>query len=356
MPPASLRHYGCRIQDDVIYKGLRTLYLENDHVRVGVLLDKGADIYQFLHKPSDTDFLWRSPTGIQNPQRFTATRAADEGAFLDRYHGGWQEILPGGGPTVYKGAALGLHGEATLLGWNMDIVEDDADEIAVRLSVQLVRMPFNLERTMRLRRGEPTLFIEERLTNRSPEDLDFMWGHHPTFGAPFLREGVRLIVPAQTAVIQTPRFMPCSIFQPGAEFAWPTAITPDGRAVDLSHVPGPQAGFADLMYLKELSAGWYALLDPARQVGVGLAWPKEVFPYLWFWMVYGLAPGYPWWNQVYCLALEPWTSIPDKLQLAQAAGTQAHLKGGATLEVAFCATAISGRRHVEMIHPDGRVE
>jgi hypothetical protein len=86
---AEYRHYGCRIEDDVIYKGYRTLFLENDLIRVGVLLDKGADIFQFLHKPTDTDFLWRSPTGLMRPDRFTPTKADPSGAFLDSYHGGW---------------------------------------------------------------------------------------------------------------------------------------------------------------------------------------------------------------------------------------------------------------------------
>ena len=56
MTSAQYRHYGCRIIDDVIYKGMRTLYLENDLVRVGVLLDKGADIFEFLYKPTAVSY------------------------------------------------------------------------------------------------------------------------------------------------------------------------------------------------------------------------------------------------------------------------------------------------------------
>jgi galactose mutarotase-like enzyme len=354
MPVAEYRHYRCRITDDLIYKGLRTLFLENELIRVGILLDKGADIFQFVHKPSDTDFLWRSPQGLINPARFNATIAHPSGAFLDSYHGGWQEILPGGGPVNYRGADLGLHGEVTNLGWDYDILQDTPDCVAVKLSVSCVRTPFKLERTLRIEQGKPTLFIEETVTNLSPEPQDFMWGHHPAFGAPFLHEGIRLYIPASKVEVHQPQFAPSGLLEPGSTFEWPLA-TANGKTIDLSRIPGPEAGFSELLYLKELSAGWYAVLDPERKLGFGLAFDKKVFPHLWFWLVYGKFPGYPWWDRVYCIALEPWTSMPNSLPAAITSGTQAQLKGGGHLSVSLAATAISGVDAVTEINLNGAV-
>lgn len=356
MPSAAYRHYACRILDDLHYRGHRTLFLENDLLRIGVLLDKGADLFQFLYKPADLDYLWRSPTGLLHKQRFEPTRAATAGAFLDSYHGGWQEILPGGGPADYRGAELGLHGEVTHLGWEMDILEDTPEQVAVRLSVACVRLPLKLERIMRLERGSPALFFEETITNRSPEPVEFMWGHHPAFGAPFLKAGVRLFVPAGRGVVHEPQFAPNGIFTPGQEFAWPHLTDHSGQLVDLSLVPGPQAGYADLLYLQDFSDGWYAVLDPASQLGIGLAWPKEVFPYLWLWLEYGGHSGYPWWDQVYCIALEPWTSIPNSLPQALQAGTVFTLKGGESRTVQLTATALADRQQVKHISLDGTIE
>lgn len=352
MPAAKYRHFGCRIMDDLVYKGMRTVFLENDLLRVGILLDKGADLFQFLYKPLDIDFLWRSPTGLIRPDRFTATRSASGGSFLDSYHGGWQEILPGGGPFEYRGAEIGLHGEVTHLGWDCDILVDRPDEVAVLLTVSCVRTPFQLQRTLRLVRGEPSLRIEETLTNLSPEPQEFMWGHHPAFGPPFLRAGLRLFVPAGAGQVHSPRFAASGIFEPGDRFPWPHVPYGD-RVYDLSCVPGEEAGFADLVYLSELAGGWYALMDPEKQLGIGMAWDKDLFPYLWFWMVYGRAPGYPWWNQVYCMALEPWTSMPNQLEGAIKAGTQAHLKGGDSLTTSLAATIITGRSSLNGISLDG---
>ena len=92
-----------------------TAYLENDAIRVGVLLDKGADIFEFTYKPRDLDFMWQSPIEMRKP--FVATNAMAEGAFHDYYYGGWQEVLPAAGWATepYQGVFQGLHGEVSLL-------------------------------------------------------------------------------------------------------------------------------------------------------------------------------------------------------------------------------------------------
>ena len=54
------RNYGCRVSDSWTYRGLKTVVLENELLRIVILADKGADIYQFVYKPLDVDFLWRS--------------------------------------------------------------------------------------------------------------------------------------------------------------------------------------------------------------------------------------------------------------------------------------------------------
>ena len=60
----SERNHGCRISDAWTYRGLKTVVMENELIRVVILADKGANIYWFVHKASDTDFLWRSPWGV----------------------------------------------------------------------------------------------------------------------------------------------------------------------------------------------------------------------------------------------------------------------------------------------------
>ncbi len=46
------RNYGCRVSDDWMFRGLKTVVMENEVLRIFILADKGADIYQFVHKHS----------------------------------------------------------------------------------------------------------------------------------------------------------------------------------------------------------------------------------------------------------------------------------------------------------------
>ncbi len=63
------RTAGCRVSDSWTYRGLKTVVIENELVRITVLADKGADIYSFVHKPTDTDFMWKTNWGVRDPSK-----------------------------------------------------------------------------------------------------------------------------------------------------------------------------------------------------------------------------------------------------------------------------------------------
>src|SRR5262245_49270316 len=190
MPQTSRHGHGCRISDEWALKGMRAAVLENELLRVLVLLDRGAEILEFRYKPLDADPLLRLPGGLRNPPRDTLSTSSSAGSYLDYYAGGWQEILPNGGPpTTYKGAEYGQHGEVCLIPWTSEVLEDSPERVSLRCTVRPVRTPLYLERTMTLLTGKAALFLDERLTNEAGESLDLMWGHHVAFGLPFLEEG-----------------------------------------------------------------------------------------------------------------------------------------------------------------------
>jgi hypothetical protein len=144
-----------------------------------VAADKGADIYEFLHKPTDTEFLLRTPLGLRRQPPTLPTINLREGSLSDFYEGGWQELLPVF-PSESKGAQFGQHGEVALLPWSYRINEDTPERIAITFSVDTTRIPFPLDRTMILEDGEPALQIRETLRNGGDEPMDLMWAHHLT--------------------------------------------------------------------------------------------------------------------------------------------------------------------------------
>ena len=207
MALGSVRNWGCRLETDLVLRGWRAAVLENELLRVTVLLDKGSNIYEFLYKPRDVDFMWHTPQGLRRPPSVPTTRA--DGGFLEYYEGAWQEIMPSGGPPCsWGGSQFGQHDETPQLNWDATVVEDGPESVAIRCSVQTVRSPFLLEKTLRLVSGKAVLFIDERLTNYGAETWPYMWGHHPALGEPFLDETCRLDCAAQTVIVHEPALTP----------------------------------------------------------------------------------------------------------------------------------------------------
>ena len=305
------RHFGARLHDYVL-KGYRTIALENELVRVEVLADKGSDIRGFLHKPTDTEFMWRREIGLQPAGLGSEPRGDDESTFVDLYEGGWQECLPNGGESVrYKGARLPFHGELLTRPFEVEVIEDRPEVVSVRMSVRTLRTPFVLDKTFTLRAGKAVLEIDEKLTNLADEEIDIMWGHHPAFGPPFLDGSCRIDVPPCRATTERAEPWPDSDIVYAETFDWPAAPLIQGGTRDLSIVPGVESKMADWVRLEGFDEGWYGVTSGRRSVGFGLRWDASHFRHLWYWHVYGGMQGFPWWGLNYNCALEPWTSWPD---------------------------------------------
>jgi hypothetical protein len=65
-----------------------------------------------------------------------------------------------------------------------------------------------------------------------------------------------------------------------------------------------------MAYFTDFSSGWYALTNTELGFGVGLAWPRAIYPYAWFWQEMHAHDGLPWYKQAYVMAIEPNTSFP----------------------------------------------
>lgn len=353
------RNHGCRISDEWTYKGMRSLILENEQLRVTVLLDKGSDIVEFRYKPMDLDFLYHAPGGIRNPAGVTPSVYTDS-PYLDFFSGGWNDVIPCGGPGAnYKGALLGQHGETSLAAWNCTIIEDTPERVAARLWVRPLRIPFFIEKTLSIEPGMPVLNISEKVVNEAGEKLQFMWGQHIAFGRPFLEAGAVISAPARKFLVhdEMTNFKPRR-FKPGSESEWPMAITPQGKPTDASQIPAfGKLQAQEMAYLADLQSGWYAITNPISKVGFAISFDPKVFRYIWYWQQMGcVAEGYPWWSRTHTAALEPWSSYPTNgLEECIQNGTAMQLEPGESLETTMHAAAFVGLEAVKEVLPNGKV-
>lgn len=351
------RHWGCRVNDQITWHGLRALLIQNELLQIVVLVDKGAEILQFLYKPLDVDFLWRGPNTLRPPATFVGTAGSQVSPFFDRWTGAWFEVVPNGGPACeVKGAPLGFFAETVNVPWHYRILQDDPEQVRVALWVQTTRTPFLLQKTLTLRQGSPALWIEERLSNQGQEALDFMWGHHPVVGPPFLDESCVLSAPASRVEVLHDEDGPdyrMGLHQVGQ---WPIIQDRHGTPLDLRRIPPPSSRTMDNCYLSEFAEGWIAVSKTRRRVGFGLAWNPDVFRYAWIWQAFGGGLGYPWYGRTYNMGIEPWSSFPCAgLAEAIARGTALQLGPGEHLDTWLTAVAFTDIGTVSRIARDGTV-
>jgi Domain of unknown function (DUF4432) len=347
------RKHGCRIS---VYKqrGLHMVTLENRSIRVTVLPDKGSDIVELRLKGLDLDVLWSSPIGMRDP-RTTRPSSEGMGAFMDLYEGGWQEVLPSGGPpSALMGASWGQHGETTTLPWEWRVETDRPEEVAVSLRLRLLRYPLLVHKVLRVRDESATLEIEERLCNEGGETVDLMWGHHPTVGESFLSALCRFQTAGGTVRVPEARTFDTQRAQPGATGTWPTVSATDGGTLDLSRMPSPEGRTAEFLYITDMAEGWFAMINDDLGAGYGMCWDTDVFPHLWYWQVARGAFGYPWYGRTYSMALEPWTSWPgDGIAEAVRRGTALRLGSGEERTTVLHAVLWQGRGPIDRLTSAG---
>lgn len=355
----SEREGSCVVRETTLARGVPGLILENDVISVTVLPGKGADIYELVSKPDGIDVLWKSPWGLLPPGGIHS--AADSAtAWLEAYEGGWQEIFPNGGnANTYRGVELNFHGEASLATWDYEIIQEGGEAAEARLSTRLRRSPFSIERTMRFEAGKPVLFISERITNHGREELEAMWGHHPAYGAPFLSGACRIDTNARVVHADDEIGGPLNPLDKGATFTWPHGER-DGVASDLSRVAGPDDPPHETMaYLTDFAGehAWYGITNTELGLGVGMAWPKAVFPFAWFWQEMHASPGFPWYGEVYVMAIEPSSSMPGHglSAVIEKTGTQLSIPAGESVEVEFAAVLYHASEGIDGIGADGTV-
>ena len=314
-----------RITSDWSYRGFQAWVIENQLLRITVIPGIGAKVHEMIFKPLDRDLLYHHPR--------VELRSPVFGANVDNWWtGGIDEAIPTGFPCTVDGEDLPYLGEVWSLPWQAE----QTGPTTVRFSRDGVISPFTIERTMELRPGEPFVRQHHAITNTGTAPLRFLWGIHP--GLP-IGPATRIQIPAQRGVIQD-SWPADRLGKTGSQYQWPKT--------ELGRFEAEPLGTWDLHYATDLKAGWLAVWDQEWGTGFGMSFPHDLFRCVWVWAVDG------GWRGIRCLAVEPWTGYPSRLDEAITADRACELSAGQTLTAEIRLIGFHARAPIMGFDDEGR--
>jgi hypothetical protein len=228
---------GVRVDDNWTYHGLRLVRLENRHLAIEVLPERGANIFRLIDKRRDLDLLWKSP-------RVTPHVAAVHADFDDHWAGGWDDAFPGGRACRNRyGDLLPYMGEVWTARAGYRIETGD-DRVTLTTTVRTPVTPAELTRELTLSADEPRFTLRYSLRNIGTLPFDYNWGVHPSLA---VRPGMRFDIPATHGLVDEAGGD--VLGHPGEEYQWPLL-----RGYDLRQSDSAGVGAFALHYLTGLTA------------------------------------------------------------------------------------------------------
>lgn len=282
------------------FKHLPALQLADESVRLTLLPDWGGKVAEAVDVRRKREWLFENPALPYRPPEY--------GASYVRSHdvGGFDECFPTVGECLHpvepwRGTPLPDHGEVWSLPWSVRVEGE-----TIHLSVDGVRLPYRLEKSIRLL-GNGRARFEYRAWNLAPMPMPFLWSGHALFR---LRPGMRLQLPVDRVRVDGVAKFPFPVHH-GDVLPWPLA-----HGVDLGTIPDPSAGLAIKLFTPSLAEGWAVLSDPRDGAAFRFEFDPRLVPHLGLWINYGGWAGVPDAAPYFNLGLEPCIGAPDSLDVA----------------------------------------
>jgi len=323
------------IQSGAVVHGLRAIEIENEALRLVVLPEAGAKLWQIHYKPLAADLLWNNP-GIP------PTRQPLYASYDDTWSGGWDELFPNDEAVELLGYGLPDHGELWTGEWQAERV-DVGGTRGLHLWFESPVSRFRAEKTLLLQPGRAVLEVKYKLTNQGPEEFPFLLKLHPAFA---VSANHRIDFPSMT-VLREPEFAGTLEGAP-LTFAWPYAHVRDST-LDMRRVPDENSGAVHFFYGTELAAGWCGVTNRANKLAAALRFDPEVFSSCWLFATHG------GWRGLNVAVLEPATGYPYKMQSMIDDGHARMLAPGQTLETSVLFSVQEELSSIGGVEEDGTI-
>jgi len=315
------RHHGCRATEWK-WRGYDMLSVENEVLRLTLMVGRGCEIVELRHKARDVDVIAHASRDLPILDRYIPSTAVDGDVRFDFAGGGWQVSFPMGfTPGLYAGVHHTVHAEVSALPWDHVVTSESDESVTVEFFCRCRRLPFSLARQITLRRGSFHFLLEEVAQNECAATMEYAWGHHPDIGAPFLTPRCEIDLPAGviTTLPPGPNGMAGRRFAAGQRVESPSLVGTDGSSLSLRHPPSPESRTMDHYGVELAGDGFVAVRNPERGFGFGLTWEKSVFSHLLVWEVSHGGMRQPFWGREYLMAFEPF-NVPLGKGLIDLAG------------------------------------
>lgn len=326
-----------RVETNWRYRELRVVRIENELMRLDILPEPGAKIYNLIHKAADRNVLWHNP-------RIEPHRTSFGANFDNHWAGGWDEPFPNGAECEYAGEILPYLGEMWTLDWSCEILEGGPKRVKVRLWCDSPITPARVEKIITLEAGSRVVRFDHCITNTGTLPFDFNWGIHPAFA---VTPDSRIDLPSCQGVVA--EAMSGTLGDVGTAFTWPFVSTSEEVLKDLRFPLPQEAATMSFSYLQGFEHGWLAVTDIPSATGFGLVFPCEIFRCMWLYLCYG---GY---RDLNVAIVEPWIGYPSKLSEVVLAGRFRTLTAGESLKATVYGVAYSGVQSVSLIDSKGEV-
>lgn len=315
--------------------GLRAVLLENRFLRITVLPEAGARIWQITYKPFQADLLWNHP---EMPPSCQPLRAS----YDDNWTGGWDELFPNDETGHIDGTAYPDHGELWSGAWTHSL-RNAAGAAEAHFTFITPLSGFHAEKTLILRPASHVLEVRYRLTNTSARTLPFLWKLHPAFA---VSPAHRIDFPTMRVVLE-PAFLGTLEDAP-LVFDWPFADRGES-IVDLRQVPDTSSRAVHFFYGTELGAGWCGITNRANGLAAALLFDPAVFSSCWLFATHG------GWKGHNVAVLEPATGYPFTMQSMIDSGRARTLAPAESLETTVLLSLRPGMRSIGGVQPDGTI-
>lgn len=294
---------------------MKTHSLENHSFRVETVPDQGGRIESLIDLRSKKDWVWH-PEGYEPSDRSLPIGAS----FDENWRGGWEEVFPNDAAGEFESYSLVDHGELWSQPWQ--IIEKDSS--GIKMSYRCQRVPVEVEKTIVLSDGAPSLRMHYLFRSLAERPLPFLFKLHPAIA---IEPGDEILLP------------PCMIEPVSLDFStiigregktqFPHALSRAGDTIRLDKIPPRESNAQEFYYATELSEGWAGIRNQRTNTELKFRFDRKDVPNVWMFQSYGK------WRDHYTLVLEPSTNVPWDLSEALKRKTCAILQPGKKQEYHF---------------------